>query len=155
MKTGKRSDKRWTPKEDQQLLELFDADASWPLIAITLERGVEDVQERAGKLRHEIEPGQSEETLMSWSMKKDRQLVELAGTNLIEIAYKMDTSQIIKVAWMSGEAGRSRSNQHIVRPKELLSSAPSLMRERSFQCPVAVDRSSNSTLRMERRGDQL
>ena len=34
-------------------------------------------------------------------MKKDRQLVELAGTNLIEkIAYKMDTSpsQIIKVA---------------------------------------------------------
>jgi hypothetical protein len=56
VKTGKRSDKRWTPKEDQQLLELFDADASWPLIAITLERGVEDVQERAGKLRHEIEP---------------------------------------------------------------------------------------------------
>jgi hypothetical protein len=41
VKTGKRSDKRWTPKEDQQLLNLFDAEASWPLTAITLERGVE------------------------------------------------------------------------------------------------------------------
>jgi len=57
VKTGKRSDKRWTPNEDQQLLELFDAEASWPLIAITLGRGVEDVQERAGKLRHEVELG--------------------------------------------------------------------------------------------------
>jgi hypothetical protein len=57
VKTGKRSDKRWTPKEDQRLLDLFDAEASWPLIAITLERGVEDVQERAGKLRHEIDLG--------------------------------------------------------------------------------------------------
>jgi hypothetical protein len=55
VKTGKRSDKRWTPKEDQQLLNLFDAEASWPLIAITLERGVKDVQDRAGKLRHEVE----------------------------------------------------------------------------------------------------
>jgi hypothetical protein len=55
MKTGKRSDKRWTPKEDQLLLNLFDAEASWPLIAITLERGVEDVQDRAGKLRYEVE----------------------------------------------------------------------------------------------------
>jgi hypothetical protein len=55
VKTGKRSDERWTPKEDQQLLNLFDAEASWPLIAITLERGVEDVQDQAGKLRHEVE----------------------------------------------------------------------------------------------------
>jgi hypothetical protein len=55
VKTGKRSDKRWTPKEDRQLLNLFDAEASWPLIAITLERGVKDVQDRAGKLRHEVE----------------------------------------------------------------------------------------------------
>jgi hypothetical protein len=47
VKTGKRSDERWTPKEDERLLELFDAEASWPLIAITLERGVEDVQDRA------------------------------------------------------------------------------------------------------------
>jgi hypothetical protein len=44
-------------KEDQQLLDLFDAEASWPLIAITLERGVEEVQDRAGKLRHEVENG--------------------------------------------------------------------------------------------------
>jgi hypothetical protein len=42
VKTGKRSDKRWTPEEDQRLLALFDAEASWPLIAITLELGVED-----------------------------------------------------------------------------------------------------------------
>jgi hypothetical protein len=55
VKTGKRSDERWTPEEDQRLLVLFDAEASWPLIAITLERIVEDVQERAGKLRHGIE----------------------------------------------------------------------------------------------------
>jgi hypothetical protein len=55
VKTGKRSDKRWTPKEDQKLLDLFDAEASWPLIAITLERGLEDVQNRAGKLRHEVD----------------------------------------------------------------------------------------------------
>jgi hypothetical protein len=52
VKTGKRSGERWTPEEDQRLLVLFDAEASWPLIAITLERSVEDVQERAGKLRH-------------------------------------------------------------------------------------------------------
>ena len=57
VKTGKRSDKRWTPEEDQRLLVLFDAEASWPLIAITLERGVEEVQERAGRLRHGIELG--------------------------------------------------------------------------------------------------
>jgi hypothetical protein len=57
VKTGKRSERRWTPKEDQQLLDLVDAEATWPLIAITLGRGVEDVQERAGKLRHEVELG--------------------------------------------------------------------------------------------------
>ena len=57
VKTGKRSDERWTPKEDERLLELFDAEASWPLIAITLERGVDDVQDRARELRHEIDLG--------------------------------------------------------------------------------------------------
>ena len=57
VKTGKRSDERWTPKEDERLLELFDAEASWPLIAITLKRGVEDVQDRARELRHEIDLG--------------------------------------------------------------------------------------------------
>jgi hypothetical protein len=57
VKTGKRSDMRWTPEDDQQLLNLFDAEASWPLIAITLERGVEEVQDRAGKLRHEVDLG--------------------------------------------------------------------------------------------------
>jgi hypothetical protein len=57
VKPGKRSDRHWTPEEDQQLLDLFDAEASWPLIAITLQRGVEDVQERAAKLRHEVELG--------------------------------------------------------------------------------------------------
>jgi hypothetical protein len=46
MKRGKRSDRCWTPKEDQQLLDSFDAEASWPLIAIAIERGG-DVQERA------------------------------------------------------------------------------------------------------------
>jgi hypothetical protein len=48
---------------------------------------------------------------MFWSMKKDRQLVELAGTNLIEkIAYKMDTSpsQIIKVARRLGGSLRPK-----------------------------------------------
>lgn len=57
VKSGKRSNEPWTPTEDQRLLELFDAEASWPLIAITLERGVEDVQDRAGKFRHEIALG--------------------------------------------------------------------------------------------------
>jgi hypothetical protein len=57
VKTGKRSDEPWTPREDQRLLQLFDAEASWPLIAITLERGVEDVQDRARELRHEIDLG--------------------------------------------------------------------------------------------------
>jgi hypothetical protein len=50
VKAGKRSDRGWTPEEDQQLLDLFDAEASWPLIAITLERGVEEVKDRAEKL---------------------------------------------------------------------------------------------------------
>jgi hypothetical protein len=57
VKAGERSDKPWTLKEDQQLLDLFAAEASWPLIAITLERGVQEVQDRAGKLRHEVEIG--------------------------------------------------------------------------------------------------
>jgi len=54
VKTGKRSDSRWTPKEDRQLLDLVEAEASWALIAITLDRGVQAVQERHHKLRHKV-----------------------------------------------------------------------------------------------------
>jgi hypothetical protein len=57
VKTGKKSERRWTPKQDQQLLDLVDAEATWPLIAITLGRGVEDVQDRNRSLRHEVELG--------------------------------------------------------------------------------------------------
>jgi hypothetical protein len=38
------------PKEDQQLLDLLAAEASWPLIAATLKRSIQAVQERAQKL---------------------------------------------------------------------------------------------------------
>ena len=55
VKTGKKSNSRWTPRDDQQLLDLVDAEATWPLIAITFGRGVQDIKERAGKLRHEVE----------------------------------------------------------------------------------------------------
>jgi hypothetical protein len=51
VKTGEKSGQRWTPKEDRQLLDLVDAEATWPLIAIALKRGVEDVRDRARKLR--------------------------------------------------------------------------------------------------------
>jgi hypothetical protein len=37
---------RWNPEDDQQLLDLMDAEASWPLIAITLNRSVQAVQRR-------------------------------------------------------------------------------------------------------------
>jgi hypothetical protein len=50
VKTGKKSDRHWTPEEDQHLLDLVDAEATWPLIAITLGRSVQAVQERAQKL---------------------------------------------------------------------------------------------------------
>jgi hypothetical protein len=54
VKTGKKSDSRWTPKEAQQLLDLVDAEATWPLIAITLARGLQAVQQRAQKLGHKV-----------------------------------------------------------------------------------------------------
>jgi hypothetical protein len=57
VKTGKKSDSLWTPKEDRQLLDLVDAEAAWPLIAITLGRGVQAVQQRARKLRHKVPIG--------------------------------------------------------------------------------------------------
>jgi hypothetical protein len=57
VKTGEKSGQRWTPKEDRQLLNLVDAEATWPLIAVALKRGVEDVQDRARKLRREVELG--------------------------------------------------------------------------------------------------
>jgi hypothetical protein len=54
VKTGEKNGQRWTPKEDRQLL---DAEATWPLIAAALKWGVEDVQDRARKLRREVELG--------------------------------------------------------------------------------------------------
>jgi hypothetical protein len=44
---------RWTAQKDQQLLDLLDAEASWPLIAITLKRSIQAAQERAQKLKGE------------------------------------------------------------------------------------------------------
>jgi hypothetical protein len=38
------------PEEDQHLLDLVHAEATWPLIAITIGRSVQAVQERAQKL---------------------------------------------------------------------------------------------------------
>jgi hypothetical protein len=55
--TPKEDRQRWTPKEDRQLLDLVDAEATWPLIAVALKRDVEDVQDRARKLRREVELG--------------------------------------------------------------------------------------------------
>jgi hypothetical protein len=42
----------WAPGEDKQLVALLDAEATWPLIAITLGRDLESVQKRAGVLGH-------------------------------------------------------------------------------------------------------
>jgi hypothetical protein len=50
VKTGKKTDRHWSPEEDRQLLDLVDAEATWPLIAITLGQSVQAVQERAQKL---------------------------------------------------------------------------------------------------------
>jgi hypothetical protein len=41
VKTGKKSDRHWTPEQDQHLLDLVDAEATLPLIAITLGRSVQ------------------------------------------------------------------------------------------------------------------
>jgi len=57
VKTGEKSGQRWTPGEDRRLRDLVDAEATWPLIAITLGRGVEDVKDRTGKLRRKVELG--------------------------------------------------------------------------------------------------
>jgi hypothetical protein len=54
VKTGKKSDSRWTPKEFHQLLDLVDAEVTWPLIAITLARGVQAVRQQAQKLGHKV-----------------------------------------------------------------------------------------------------
>jgi hypothetical protein len=42
---------RWTPGEDQRLLDLVAAEATWPLIAANLRRSIQAVQERAQKLK--------------------------------------------------------------------------------------------------------
>ena len=57
VKTGEKSGQRWTPGDDRQLLELVDAEATWPLIAMTLKRGIEDIKDRAEKLRPKVELG--------------------------------------------------------------------------------------------------
>jgi hypothetical protein len=46
----KNSNIHFAPEEDQQLLDLLAAEASWPLIAVTLKRSIQAVQERAQKL---------------------------------------------------------------------------------------------------------
>ena len=45
------SDIRWTPEEDQRLLDLVAVEATWPLIAANLKRSIQAVQERAQKLK--------------------------------------------------------------------------------------------------------
>lgn len=52
MKTKNRKS-RWTAQKDQQLLDLLDAEASWPLIVITLKRSIQAAQERAQNLKGE------------------------------------------------------------------------------------------------------
>jgi hypothetical protein len=42
---------RWTREEDQRLLDLLAAEATWPLIALNLRRSIQAVQERAQTLR--------------------------------------------------------------------------------------------------------
>ena len=44
---------RWTPEEDQRLLDLVAAEAAWPLIALNLRRSIQAVQERAQKLKQD------------------------------------------------------------------------------------------------------
>jgi hypothetical protein len=45
------SNLRWTPEEDQRLLDLVATEATWPLIAANLKRSIQAVQERAQKLK--------------------------------------------------------------------------------------------------------
>jgi hypothetical protein len=51
--TTKKRRTRWTAEKDQQLLDMLDAEASWPLIAIILKRSIQAAQERARKLKGE------------------------------------------------------------------------------------------------------
>jgi hypothetical protein len=44
---------RWTPEEDQRLLDLVAAEATWPLIALNLRRSIQAVQERAQRLKRD------------------------------------------------------------------------------------------------------
>jgi hypothetical protein len=57
VETGKNSNSSWTPEEDRQLVSLLNAEATWPLVAITLGRDVEGVQERARTLGHKSASG--------------------------------------------------------------------------------------------------
>ena len=43
----------FAPEEDQQLLDLLAAEASWPLIAVALKRSIQAVQERAQTLKRD------------------------------------------------------------------------------------------------------
>jgi hypothetical protein len=52
----KNSNIHFAPEEDQQLLDLLAAEASWPLIAVTLKRSIQALQERARKLGASISP---------------------------------------------------------------------------------------------------
>ena len=49
----KNSNIHFAPEEDQQLLDLLAAEASWPLIAVTLKRSIQAVQERAQTLKRD------------------------------------------------------------------------------------------------------
>jgi hypothetical protein len=45
------NNKKWKPQDDQQLLELLKAKATWPVIAATLKRRFSAVQTRAWRLK--------------------------------------------------------------------------------------------------------
>ena len=47
------SDIRWTPEEDQRLLDLVAVEATWPLIALNLGRSIQAVQHRAQTLKRD------------------------------------------------------------------------------------------------------
>ncbi len=44
---------RWTTEEDQRMLDLVAAEATWPLIALNLRRSIQAVQERAQRLKRD------------------------------------------------------------------------------------------------------
>jgi Myb-like DNA-binding domain len=44
--------KRWTPEDDQRLLALLKAEASWTLISATLKRRINAVRNRIYALKH-------------------------------------------------------------------------------------------------------